>query len=111
MGKRKFPEQKQLRIAFMKQPAFQGPNTIRPSSKTRQQFRSIKLNPAGGREAYQNRKLLQETDVASALLFLQWMWGSFCLPSQIRVTRKRKYRRDTPLLVPRTTNSPHFRIR
>ena len=50
-SQRKFPEQKQLRIAFMKQPSFQGPNTIRPSSKTRQAFRSIKLNPAGRREA------------------------------------------------------------
>ena len=62
---------------------------------------SIALTPLGylGNNAcllYQNRKLLHETDVASALFFLQRMWGSFCLPSQIRVTRKRKYRRDTP---------------
>ena len=91
-SQRKFPEQKQLRIAFMKQPSFQGPNTMRPSSKTRQQFRSIKLNPAGGREANWPS---QRTNIRQTLR-LPRLWGPHPLVAILRLMHPCLLRRPVP---------------
>ena len=44
-----------------------------------------------------NRRTTSEKPMSPPhTFFLDRMWGRFCLPSQIRVTRMRSYRRDTP---------------